>query len=553
MLRLHGVSLFVGGKLLIADAEFQVVPEDRIAVVGRNGCGKSHLLKLLAGEIKPDIGERTIASNVSLALIDQALPDLNLSPIDYLKKNDPELQRLNAQYDNCDASGVEDLANQISELEDQRYTVMAPMVLLGLGLKKSELSTKMANISGGMRMRIGLAQALIRMPNILLLDEPTNHLDLESTFWLISFLNQYPKSSAIVVVTHDTRLLKEVTTSTAHLRAGTLTHFKGSFEQYRRMTAERESRDQDRNNELEKQIERHKEIYMRFRKLPAKRAAQAVAQLKKAEAKEQELVEIPVEEPIVEFVFNRLNSTESQLIRLTKCSIGYGTKSILTVPELVVTGQSKIGILGSNGQGKTTLIRSLLAKIPLISGNRDCTRLNIGYFSQDLMEELSAGQTVVQQFISGTGISTEGQVRSHLAKYGFHHDKIETLVGDLSGGERSRLLFALICARNPNLIILDEPTNHLDIESRESLIQAINQYNGAVILISHDADLLEQTMNVFWLVNAGTVNVYRGNLRDYQALISRTNEAQRFPAQGSRFFKQASSGQPSPTSFQSQP
>lgn len=522
LLELDSVSLFVSGKPLIADANLTVNRGDRMGIIGRNGTGKSHLMELMAGNIPADAGKRKVAGNTSVLLVKQELPDDDQTPLDYLRSADPDIQRLEAALEEADESNIGEISGELVELEEERYEKSAPIVLKGLGLKEEELGQPMRFLSGGLRMRIGLAMALIRTPDVLLLDEPTNHLDLESTQWLIAFLQNYPPSAAFVIVTHDVKLLMDVCRSTVHLRGGILTEFDGQYESYRKHLDTQKEKDVQRNTDLERKIGKKKDLYYRFRDLPESRAAQAVAQLKAAKKLEERLVDIVQEEPVVELEFPTPAQLPDPVIRLNKASAGYGGRIILSGLDLSIQYGAKIGLLGRNGEGKSTLIKLFAQKMEPCKGMVErCPRLSIGYFSQDLSDELDPHLTVYQQYFTKTGVKNDAEIRSYLGRYGFSHEHIGTKIEDLSGGEKSRLLFALICAAKPGLIILDEPTNHLDVETRAELVKAISNYEGSVVLVSHDWDLHEKTMTTFWLAQEGTVKVYEKSLQHYQRELQR--------------------------------
>ena len=521
MLFLRNVTLFVGGVPLINDVSLNINHGDRMGIVGRNGAGKSHLMEILAGNLAPDAGERKSVDDPVVLLVKQELPDHERNPIEYLRSIDPDICELEAMMEDTAHPQFADACDKLIELDTERYERLAPKILMGLGLKKEELTKPMHVLSGGMRMRIGLAMALIRTPDVLLLDEPTNYLDLESVQWLVAYLASYPEKHAIVVVTHDLALLNAVSRSIAHLQAGALTEFTGSYADYRAMFSAQELADTRKNTELTKQIDRHEEIYQRFKGLPAKRAAQAVAQHKKAAKKRDQLAELVVEEPVVHFSFGEPAALSDPIIRIEAGSIGYAANIILSDVNLSIQYGAKIGLVGCNGEGKSTLLKYLAGKISLAKGLSSLSqRLRIGYFNQELTDELKDALTVYEQFSASTGILRDVLIRQTLDKYGFPYNKVGTSIANLSGGEKSRLMFCLICAQEPNLIILDEPTNHLDMETRAVLIDAIKGFAGSVVLVSHDFDLHMQTMNQFWLAREGRVRVYPGGLTDYQSELS---------------------------------
>lgn len=519
MLQLENVSLFVGSTLLLDDANFSINPGDRVGIVGRNGSGKTHLMKLLAGEITPDSGSRKLVNDqFSVCLVKQELPDDDQSPLDYLRAHDPDIQALEDKIDESDANHLAEIYERIAELDEDRYEVLAPKVLMGLGLTHEELRQPMRNLSGGLRMRISLSLALIRTPSILLLDEPTNHLDLESTVWLIEYLKNYPISAAFVIVTHDEKLIDEVTNTTMHLRAGVLTKFGGRYRDFREDLRIREEKDIQRNNDLDKQINQKMKIYYQFRDLPESRAAQAVSQKKRADKLKGQKVDIIVDEPVPTFELPEPSELINPVVELTQVVIGYDQKPVLKNLDLSISYGARIGLLGRNGEGKSSLIKALAGKLDPMSGQLYTRQgLKVGYFSQNLEDELDPSLTVLQQFkTTPMGRGSVENCRSSLSPFGLgSQKKLSTLVGDLSGGEKSKLLFALICANSPNLLILDEPTNHLDLETREALVKAIANFKGAIILVSHDWDFHEKTMNEFWLAEGGTVKPYQKGLAHY--------------------------------------
>lgn len=523
LLSLHEVDLFIGGHLLLDGVSLTINSGDRVGVVGRNGCGKSHLMGLLAGDIPVDGGARHFEDYKTALLVKQDFPDEDQTPLDYVRSKDTELQELEAilEDETADPDTQGNAAQRLSELEDERYDTLAPRVLMGLGLTHEELTKPMRHLSGGMRMRINLAIALIRTPDLLLLDEPTNHLDFEASQWLIAYLKVYPARGAVVIVSHDLSVLRQVTTSTIHMRSGKLTQFAGDYRAYRAMLSAREASDERANVATQKQIDRHMDVYYRFRDLPESRAAQAVAQLRKAESKRGKIVEIVKEEDPVVIRFGDSLPVASPIIELKGVAIGYGSKKpILHDLNLSIQYGTKIGLLGQNGQGKSTLIRLLAGKLEPLSGDvARQPRLSTGYFSQDLMEELNGDLSVYEEFSHKSGLTVESVIRARLLDYGFPHDKLGTLVKELSGGEKSRLVFCLIFILSPSFIILDEPTNHLDVETREMLTAAIRAFEGTVVLVSHDADLHQETMQKFWLVKDGAVIEYEPGLVHYQTSL----------------------------------
>ncbi|OGT37319.1 MAG: hypothetical protein A3F11_05795 [Gammaproteobacteria bacterium RIFCSPHIGHO2_12_FULL_37_14] len=414
MLFLENVSLYIGKQLLLKDANLKINRGSRIGIVGRNGSGKTHLMEILAGNLPLSGGTRKLRENASVMLVKQELPNNDQSPLEYLRSIDSDIQAIEESLDHMPAEKLSNAYGRLAELDEERYEKLAPRVLMGLGLKEEELNQPMRNLSGGLRMRIALSRVLICTPDILLLDEPTNHLDLESTQWLIEFLKNYPSSSAFVLVTHDIKLMNEVTTTTMHLRAGVLTEFGGNYDIYREQLELKEEQDQHKNAEIDKQVKQKMKIYYQFRDLPEARAAQAIDQLKKAERLKDQKVEIIVDEPVVKFSFGEPAQLQDPIINLDEVSLGYNAKLVLSKLNLSIPCGAKIGLLGRNGEGKTTLIKLLADKISSLSGIAERrARLKVGYFSQELTDELNVSLSVYKQFGDRTGIKNDEQIRSN--------------------------------------------------------------------------------------------------------------------------------------------
>lgn len=526
ILQLEAVDFSINGKRLLSDVSLKVNSNDRIGIIGRNGSGKSHLLKLLAGDVSADAGNILFDSDIKIVLVKQNLPDDEMSPLDYLRELDSELQALYDQSENTTDDAIySELLNKAGEIENERYDILAPQVLKGLGLTETQIEAPMRDLSGGLRMRVGLASALIQAPDLLLLDEPTNHLDLESAQWLIQYLQAYKK--AFLVVSHDIKLLNTITTKTLHLKQGNLIEFHGSYEAYLKESAITELNTIKKNKDLEKEAKQAKEIYYQFRGIPS-RAAQAVQQSKRADDLRSQIVEILPEEPVIPIHFKDPIDVHSPMIELENASIGYSPdKCILKNLNISINYGVKIGLIGRNGEGKSTFIKQLVNLMPLVSGDMIVKpKCKIGYFSQDLMDQFDKNLSVYQQFSKATTIKNDETIRQSLGMYGFPRDKVNVSVTNLSGGELSRLALAIICSSGYNLIIFDEPTNHLDVETREVLIKAIQDFKGSVLLVSHDWDLHKQSMKEFWVVNKGAVRPYKNGLDDYCSRITQFASAQ---------------------------
>lgn len=523
IINLEQIDLSVPGRTLLHDVHFKINTTDKIGIVGRNGAGKSHLLKLLSGVLQPDTGTVKVAYGMKILLIKQEMPDGNQTPQEYVLATDRTLTELYEQTESLEPDKADAIFMEIDEIE-QFYKANSSKVLQGLGLTQEQILQPMNQLSGGLQMRINIASALLQCPDLLLLDEPTNYLDLEATFWLMNYLLGYNK--AFVLVSHDVKLLNLVTSKTLHLKQGELIQFNGSYDSYRKQAAAAEMNAIQTNRDLAKQAKRDDEIYLKFRGIPS-RAAQATQRKKNASNLREQIVEIVPEEPVIPLDFGQPQVLSNPLADISEVVLCYSkNKPILKIPQLTINGNDKIGLIGRNGQGKSTLIRNLVGDHQPGCGHIIIrNHCKIGYFSQDLLESLNVKNTVLEQFSAKTSISLQ-DARTVLGNYGFAQKKSETLVGNLSGGELSRLALAIICASNSQLIILDEPTNHLDVETREMLVGAIQKFKGAVLLVSHDADLHQQCMKTFWLADKGTVKPYKNDLSHYFQAVGKSLETQ---------------------------
>lgn len=517
----------VKGKLLLNDVSIRINEGDKIGIVGRNGCGKSTLLAILSGSTALMGGTIKKNKKAKIMLVKQELPTDERSVLDWLVSVDQDLIQLKKESEEASEEDFGDITSHIAEIEEERYEKLAPQVLLGLGLSTAECHSPMKNLSGGFCMRISLAAALIQQPDLLLLDEPTNHLDLESTLWLIEFLKTYPKAYAIV--SHGTDFLNQLTTKTWALQKGTLTSWGGNYDVFIRESEIKKEADLKNNIAIDKDIARAQ----RF--IDVWGEHQSTASLAQSREKlkiklEKRRIEIVPEEKDIPISFPEAPLLHDPIIKMEGVSAGYAEKIILNDINFILSRNARIGLLGRNGQGKSTFAKLLADRLECKAIIRR-TGLRIGYFSQNQTDELNVNLSVFDQLKVSTRITEDDAVRSQLGRFGFDHKKWTCKVGKLSGGEKSRLFFAIIAAQNPHLIILDEPTNHLDINSRQALIKAINEFSGAVILVTHDWDLHHRTMRDYFLVRKGKVLPYTKGLDHYKRqLLSQIAKLSHHPA-----------------------
>jgi len=516
MLHINDLTFRFGGRMLFDQATVVVPRGHKVALIGRNGTGKTTLLKLLAGELHPDGGSVSIGAGCRLGRLSQDAPEGPQSLLDTVLAFDAERASLLAESETAhDPHRIAEIHTRLADIQAHSAPARAAGILAGLGFDAAAQGRPVGEFSGGWKMRVALAGILFSAPDLLLLDEPTNHLDLEATIWLEGYLKSYPHT--ILLVSHDRALLNSVPTKTIHIDQGKLVSYAGGYDQFertRRANLERlvalQSRQQAQRDHLQSFIDR-------FR-AKATKARQAQSRIKALERMEP-IVGI-VEENTPVFDFPSPEGLAPPLINLENVSAGYDGRAVLSRINLRIDIDDRIALLGANGNGKSTLIKLLAGRLKPMAGEvRRSGKLRVGYFSQDQADELDMSLTPIQQMQRLMPTVTEDKVRGHLARFGLARDRAENLTAKLSGGEKARLLFALMTRDAPHVLMLDEPTNHLDIDSRSALIQAINGFEGAVILISHDPHLIELTADRLWLVEGGTCTSYDDDLDAYRALL----------------------------------
>lgn len=516
MISLQDVTLQRGPKILLEHASLVIHPGQRVAIIGANGCGKTSLFKLLLAELHVDSGELTIPAAWRIAHMAQEVATAERLAVDYVMDGDHVLRQLEQDMVAAETAGDD---NRLAELHgkmdviagyDARYR--AEQLLHGLGFTQAQTTQPANHFSGGWRIRLNLAQALMCPSDLLLLDEPTNHLDLDATFWLEQWLKNY--TGTLVLISHDRDFIDSVASMIVHIEHQKCWAYKGHYSAFEKRRAERLAQQQA---SYEKQLQRKKEIegfVNRFR-AQATKAKQAQSRLKELQRME-DIAPAHVDSPF-HFHFFEAKKCFSALVRLRKANLGYGEASILENVNIELQPGSRIGLLGPNGAGKSTLIKSLTSSLALLSGERICgEHLHIGYFAQHQLEALDVQASALLHIQRLSPQAKEQEIRNFLGGFNFHGDKALEVIEDFSGGEKARLALALIVWQKPNLLLLDEPTNHLDIEMRHALTEAIQGYEGALIVISHDRHLLRNTVDELYLVANGKVEAFDGDLQDYQ-------------------------------------
>ena len=522
MLHINDLSYRIGARLLLEGASLHVAEGQKVGLVGRNGSGKTTLFRLILGEIAPAAGSIAVRPRARIGAVAQDAPDGDGDLLSWVLDADAErkalMDELAALEDAptaADGVRIAEIHERLLAIDAHSAPARAAEILTGLGFPPESHGRGVREFSGGWRMRLALAAALFQRPDLLLLDEPTNHLDLEATLLLQSHLAVYP--GTLILISHDRDLLNAVPDRIVHLENRRLVAYAGNYDTFartRRMKMDLAAKALSRQMEQRRRIQAFVD---RFR-YKATKARQAQSRLKMLEK-----MEIPV--PIVEdraicFDFPDPEPLSPPILSIENGEAGYGGPPVLRRLNLRIDMDDRIALLGANGNGKSTLAKVMSDRLNLSAGTlRRSPRLKVGYFAQLQAEELDLGKTPYAHMAALMPMATETKVRAHLGRFGFGAELADSKVGSLSGGEKARLLFALMSRESPNILILDEPTNHLDIDSRDALVAALNAFDGAVVLVSHDAHLVEAVADRLWLVAEGTCRAFEGDMDDYRRLL----------------------------------
>ena len=522
MMILNAVSLQRFGKVLLDETNAIIYHGQHVGLVGANGCGKSSLLALLMGELQPDKGDVSIDAGRGIAHMAQEIKTLEQKAIDYVLDGDEWLRTIEQRIADTEASHEHEKLAELHEqlLQADGYTARsrAEQMLHGLGFRSDQVEKNVKDFSGGWRMRLNLARTLMCPSDILFLDEPTNHLDLDAIVWLEGFLQRY--QGTLVVSSHDRDFLDAVTDITIHIENQKTNTYRGNYSAFERTRSERLQQRQAAFEKQQKQRAHVEKFVERFR-AKATKAKQAQSRLK-ALARLEDIAPAHVDSPLT-FSFLEPASMSSPLLSIDQAELGYGDKALLKLKlKMSILPGSRIGLLGANGAGKSTLIRTLANELPLITGTRqEGEHLKIGYFAQHQLESLDAYASPLLHLQRISPDAREQELRNFLGGFGFHGDKaLETIEG-FSGGEQARLTLAIVVWQKPNLLLLDEPANHLDLGMRHALTMALQDFEGAVVLVSHDRNLLRSTADELILVHDGKVKPLDGDLDDYSDWLTR--------------------------------
>ncbi len=534
MLHINDLSYRIEGRPIFESATAGIATGHKIGLVGRNGAGKTTLLKIIAGDLAPDMGSITMSRNARIGHVSQEAPGGAESIIDTVLAADTERASLLHEAEHAsDAHRIAEIHERLTDMGAHAAPARAAQILSGLGFDDEAQQRPCRELSGGWRMRVALASVLLLEPEILLLDEPTNYLDLEGALWLESYLKTYPHT--VLIVSHDRDLLNRAVTGILHLDRGKLTLYSGGYDDFEEARREKQRLELKLKKQQDEERRRIQAFIDRF-KAKATKAAQAQSRVK-ALAKMQPIA-AQLDERVKPFYLpNPPKALASPLMRFEDVAIGYAPEApVLKGLNLRIDQDDRIALLGQNGNGKSTFAKLIAGKLGPLSGNfYGGKRVDVGYFAQHQLDELNPLQTPYDHMVELMPEATEAQRRTRLGTYGFSADKADTKCAKLSGGEKARLLLALAAFHAPHLLILDEPTNHLDVDSREALVHALTEYEGAVILISHDRHLIEACADRLWIVRGGSVKSYDGDMESHRAdLLAERGTGTRAKANGGK-------------------
>lgn len=521
MLQFKQLTLARGLKVLIRDASLQLHPGHRVGLTGANGAGKSSLFALLRGEVQLDSGDLEMPVNWVIAHVAQETPALKMSALDFVLDGDVELRdienKLKAAESLEQGELIGELHQRLTDIEGYSAKSRAAELLNGLGFSQAAMAQEVTTFSGGWRVRLNLARALMCRSDLLLLDEPTNHLDLEAVIWLEAWLQSY--RGTLFLISHDRDFLDAIVNHIAHIEQQTLTLYKGGYSDFERQRAEKLALQQAMFEKQQRKVSHINQYIDRFR-AQATKARQAQSRIKALER--MEMISAAHVDSEFSFEFRQPESAPDPLLVLDDVAIGYVDKPIITKVELAIRPGERIGLLGKNGAGKSTLIKLLANTMKPISGKRvEGKDLKIGYFAQHQLEQLRLEESPLQHMMRADPVTREQEHLNYLGGFDFRGDMARSPCEHFSGGEKSRLALALLIWSKPNLLLLDEPTNHLDMEMRHALTMALQSYQGGVILVSHDRALLRATCDHFMLVADGKASDFDGDLDDYKDWLSK--------------------------------
>ena len=519
MIILENIALRRGHKLLFSDASATLQPGQKLALIGGNGCGKSSLFALLLDDLQADAGDIRGLKGLRISHMAQETETSDLTARDYVIAGDEALYQVLQDLATADAAGEYEqsatLHQRMEELDGYSAERRAEQLLLGLGFQREKMDALMSSFSGGWRIRLNLARALMAPSDLMLLDEPTNHLDLDTTLWLQSWLQGY--RGTLLMISHDRDFIDATCERTLEIARQALTAYRGSYSDYERQRAEQMAQQQAQYDKQQRRIADIEDFVRRFR-AKATKARQAQSRLKELE-RMQKVAQAHVDSPF-SFSFPQPGKVSDPLLTLSDASLGHGERAVLTKVSVSLSPGDRIGLLGKNGAGKTTLLKSLTGTLPLMSGERtEGAHLQIGYFDQQQLEVLDLDASAFLHIQRLSPKARDQEILDFLGGFDFRGDRAKEAIRPFSGGEKARLALAHVAWLAPNVLILDEPTNHLDLDMRHALEVALQDYAGAIVLVSHDRHLLRNSVEQLLLVNEGSVEDYGGDVEAYEKWV----------------------------------
>tara|TARA_Y100001970_G_scaffold210900_1_gene257363 strand:+ start:339 stop:2132 length:1794 start_codon:yes stop_codon:yes gene_type:complete len=516
MLDVKNISYSISNRKLFENASFNIPSGYHVGLVGKNGIGKTTLFNLIDKNLLLDEGEINLQKTKKISILQQEIPNTNLSILDYVLSTDSETQLLIEEFENSkDQNRIIELSSILDEKNAYKDEWKASYILSGLGFKKDDQSKKINELSGGWRNRVGLAATLYSDPDLLLLDEPTNHLDFESVVWFENFLKEF--KGTFIMISHDRQVLNNTVDHILHVENHNLNLYTGNYDQFESQFAQKSLA----HEAMFKKQQAFKQKVMKFVDrfgAKATKAKQAQSRLRSLE--KIDMVDAIISDRTISFSFPKPNNLGTSMLTINKVDAGYDEIPVLKNINLSISNDSRIALVGANGNGKSTLIKLIAGNLEPMKGNIIKKRnLKIGYFAQHQADELDLEKTGYQVLSENDPEKPDLFIRGVLGRFGFDKQKSETKIENLSGGEKTRLLFCLMSYHSPDLLLMDEPTNHLDIDSRLSLINSLNEFEGAIILVSHDKDIIEKVADQILVIKDSQVNLFMDDISDYEDIL----------------------------------
>jgi ATP-binding cassette subfamily F protein 3 len=518
MLSFNNLSLRRGTNLLFEDVSFTVHRDNKVGLVGANGTGKTSLFKMIQGEIDSDEGDFKYPPDLKIACLAQEVPGTDELALSYVMSGDLKLLEIQNSITKAeneqDYGALGELHSQFEDHDGFTAKSRAEQLLVGLGFSEEEFSKPLKDFSGGWRVRLNLAKTLMQPADLLLLDEPTNHLDLDAIIWLGNWIKSF--KGAMLLISHDREFLDECVGFIAHLHNSTIELYKGNYSQFEIRKAARLAELESNYNKQQREISHMQDFVRRF-KAKATKARQAQSRIKALERMEL-IAPAHIDSPF-QFTISETEKISNPLIVLEDADLGY-SDAVINKVKITFRPGDRIGLLGVNGAGKSTFVKSLKGDLQLLQGNKtEGKNLKIGYFSQHQVDDLMLDKSPIDHLVKVEEKATESEIRNFLGGFNFRGDKAKDVIKNFSGGEKARLALAIIAFQKPNLLLMDEPTNHLDMDMRQALTVALQDFSGAIVLISHDRHLLANTVDEFLIINEGKIERFNGDLLDYRKMI----------------------------------